>query len=141
MMVKIGPNLACPCLSKQKYKKCCSPLHRGRPAPTPIALMRSRFSAYAIGLAPYIVDTTDPEGPQWQWDLPGWLQEITQFSTAYDFVDLAILSHTTHLQTAMVTFRATLKSGHEDEYLCEKSHFTSSSGRWLYHSGTAMPQP
>ena len=32
----------CPCGSGISYRDCCGPLHQGKPAPTPEALMRSR---------------------------------------------------------------------------------------------------
>ncbi|MFF1574092.1 YchJ family protein [Leifsonia sp. NPDC058292] len=40
----------CPCSSGETYDECCGPLHRGdTPAPTAERLMRSRFSAFALG--------------------------------------------------------------------------------------------
>ena len=45
---------ACPCQSGLDYAHCCQPLHQGRPAPSPEALMRSRFSAFALGNTDYI---------------------------------------------------------------------------------------
>src|SRR5947208_1479091 len=63
MTTKQGPNEPCPCHSKKKYKKCCGPAHGGTPAPTPEALMRSRYSAYVLGLAEYVLDTTSKDSP------------------------------------------------------------------------------
>jgi len=45
----------CPCLSGETYDVCCGPLHRGEPAPTAERLMRSRFSAFALGDADYLL--------------------------------------------------------------------------------------
>lgn len=40
----------CPCGSGTAYDTCCGPLHRGAAlAGTPEQLMRSRYSAYAVG--------------------------------------------------------------------------------------------
>ncbi len=51
---------SCPCGSGTDYDLCCGPLHRGdRTAPTADALMRSRFSAYALGLADYLMSSWD----------------------------------------------------------------------------------
>ncbi|QTE27793.1 YchJ family protein [Pengzhenrongella sicca] len=45
----------CPCLSGLSYAECCEPLHRAeRAAPTAERLMRSRFSAFAVGDAGYL---------------------------------------------------------------------------------------
>ena len=39
----------CPCCSGKIYEECCAPFHRKeKHAPTAEALMRSRYSAYAI---------------------------------------------------------------------------------------------
>lgn len=40
----------CPCGSQIEYKSCCGVYHQGaRVAPTPEALMRSRYTAYSLG--------------------------------------------------------------------------------------------
>lgn len=45
----------CPCSSGLPYDECCGPLHRGeRTAGTAEQLMRSRFSAFAVGDAGYL---------------------------------------------------------------------------------------
>lgn len=55
---------ACPCGSGAPFAACCGPLISGAsPAPTPEALMRSRFSAYVKGTpeaVAYILATTHP---------------------------------------------------------------------------------
>ncbi|PRB84509.1 YchJ family protein [Pseudomonas sp. MYb185] len=50
----------CPCGDGQPYAECCQPLHEGRPAAHAGRLMRSRYSAYALGLIDYLVATTLP---------------------------------------------------------------------------------
>jgi SEC-C motif-containing protein len=51
----------CPCLSGETYDECCGPLHRGEAeAPTAERLMRSRFSAFALGDADYLLRTWHP---------------------------------------------------------------------------------
>lgn len=45
---------SCPCGSKKSYAQCCELLHKGAPAATAEALMRSRYSAFALGLDEYI---------------------------------------------------------------------------------------
>ncbi|MFB2596243.1 YchJ family protein [Herbiconiux sp. P17] len=52
----------CPCLSGEVYGECCGPFHRGQAhAPTAERLMRSRYSAFAIGDAGYLLDTWHPD--------------------------------------------------------------------------------
>lgn len=52
----------CPCLSGDPYAECCAPYHRGAAvAPTAERLMRSRYSAFAIGDAAYLLATWHPQ--------------------------------------------------------------------------------
>ena len=51
----------CPCLPALPYGECCGPLHAGSsPAPTAERLMRSRFSAFAVGDPGYLLATWHP---------------------------------------------------------------------------------
>jgi SEC-C motif-containing protein len=51
----------CPCLSGETYGGCCAPFHRAESlAPTAERLMRSRYSAYAVGEAAYLLATWHP---------------------------------------------------------------------------------
>ena len=53
--------LACPCGLGDGYASCCGRLHAGAPAPTAESLMRSRYSAFAVGDAGYlaVLETRD----------------------------------------------------------------------------------
>ena len=43
------------------YSECCEPLHRGTAiAPTAARLMRSRYSAFALGEVDYLLSTWSP---------------------------------------------------------------------------------
>ncbi len=54
----------CPCHSGLRYRDCCRPYHEGeRPAPTPEALMRSRYAAFALGLDAYLDRTLVRDHP------------------------------------------------------------------------------
>jgi hypothetical protein len=48
---------ACPCGSGRPYAACCGRLHGGEPAATAEELMRSRYSAYVLGLEAYLLAT------------------------------------------------------------------------------------
>ncbi|MBT0993308.1 hypothetical protein KIN34_03280 [Cellulomonas sp. DKR-3] len=51
----------CPCCTGLPYDECCAPLHRGaRAAATAEQLMRSRFSAFAVGDPAYLRRTWHP---------------------------------------------------------------------------------
>ena len=50
----------CPCGSGQLLNLCCGRYHSGTAPPSAEALMRSRYSAYALGLIEYLVHSTLP---------------------------------------------------------------------------------
>ncbi len=50
----------CPCGSGDLLLACCGRYHAGQPAPGAEKLMRSRYSAYVLGLTDYLVQTTLP---------------------------------------------------------------------------------
>ena len=51
----------CPCGSSLFLAKCCGVLHAGQPAATPEQLMRSRYSAFMLGLGEYLVHSWHPD--------------------------------------------------------------------------------
>jgi SEC-C motif-containing protein len=52
----------CPCKSSYEYKACCGQYHNGKQsAATAEALMRSRYSAYALQLPRYLFKTWHKE--------------------------------------------------------------------------------
>lgn len=53
--------MRCPCLSGIPYFECCGRFHGGEAAaPTAEALMRSRYAAFAVGDAAYLLRTWHP---------------------------------------------------------------------------------
>ncbi len=44
--MKVLINSACPCGSKNKYKRCCQIFHKGGIPKTALELMKSRYVAY-----------------------------------------------------------------------------------------------
>ena len=61
-MDPLDPN--CPCGSGNPLSQCCGHYHSGTPAPCAELLMRSRYSAYVLGLVDYLVATTLPAQQQ-----------------------------------------------------------------------------
>ncbi len=51
----------CPCGSGRALDACCGPIIEGAPAPSPEAMMRSRYSAYALGKCAQIGTSMAPE--------------------------------------------------------------------------------
>ncbi len=126
----------CRCHSRRQEHRCCGPWHGGQPAPTPQALMRSRFSAYARGLVDYILVTTDPAGPHYGSDEAAWRAQVQQFCDGTRFDGLRILEAPEPSDDeGFVTFRAELAQAGEDVSFTERSRFLLTDGCWRYHSG------
>lgn len=125
----------CPCASKALYHKCCKPYHDGAPAEDALHLMRSRFAAYALGLADYIIETTHRDHPEFSKDRSAWKTSIEKFSRATNFDHLTINEFVDGEEAATVSFTAHLRQGGSDASFGEKSFFVKEDNRWLYKSG------
>jgi len=97
--------------------------------------MRSRFSAYALELADYLIETTHVENPSYQNDHSRWRAEILAFSKSTHFEGLEIVEFIDGEHEAFVTFFARLSQSGQDVSLVEKSRFLKVGDRWIYHSG------
>lgn len=102
--------------------------------------MRSRYAAYALGLADYIIDTTHSEHPAFTGDRQKWKESIESFSHATKFDHLTINEFVDGAATATVTFTAHLRQAGNDASFGEKSLFVKENGRWLYKSGEVFSQ-
>ena len=135
--VKLSLNKPCPCHSGKKAKSCCAPILGGAPAAHPEALMRSRYTAYAIGSIAHIMATTHPSSPHHQLETAQWSAEILAFSSAMDFEGLIIYEAGEQEDRGWVHFSARLSERGEDRSFGERSTFFRVDGRWLYHSGVS----
>ena len=122
-MNRFGEN--CPCGSGKAYQLCCQPCHAGAAADTPKALMRSRFSAFVVKDADYLLATWHPD------TRPATLQ----LDDSPDWVGLQVLSSGEQEGRGQVHFRAVYRLPDGFGYLEEASDFVREDGRWFYLSG------
>jgi len=128
---KISINSPCPCGSRDKYKKCCQKFHKGALVPNPLLLMKSRYSAYAMGNSKYIIYTTHPNSSEYMEDKINWQNSILEFCKNTQFISLEILEYIPPKNNiAYVTFKASF----ENDSMIEKSRFLFENGRWLYEN-------
>jgi SEC-C motif domain protein len=123
--------VACPCGSRLSYADCCRPFHDGAPAPTALQLMRSRFSAYALGLAEHVRRTWDPAtrpDPLELGDDITW-RRLQIVDTSRGGADDA---------EGVVEFRASYRSAEGAGLLHERSRFRRDGGGWLYVDGDLL---
>ncbi len=122
----------CPCGTALPYEECCGPLHRGGAAPTALALMRSRFSAFALGLERYLLDSWDPSTRPDTVDLDGEVEW-----RRLQIVDTALGGPWD--ETGVVEYRASFREAGRPGLLQERSRFVRVEGRWLYVDGDVSP--
>lgn len=125
----------CPCGSQKIYQECCQKYHQGILPENAELLMRSRYSAYALHHAPYIIATTHPKNSRYQNDLKKWTKEILEFSQNTLFEKLEVLEFEEGNEIAFVTFIAHLSQRGKVVSFKEKSRFEKVEGKWLYLSG------
>jgi len=128
--------MKCPCHSGKLYAECCAPYHEGVNPPTPLALMRSRYSAYALSNARYIIATTHPEHPDSSLPASQRKQQIKHFCRTTQFKGLEIVE----AEGSTVTFRAILIQQGHDASFTEKSAFSQLNGHWLYLGPLSLDQ-
>jgi SEC-C motif domain protein len=103
--------------------------------------MRSRYVAYVGGLVDYLIETTDPAGPQWRANDEIWRQELEAYAQATEFTGLDVLDTGFDLQGGFVHFAVTYRQRGEELGFSERSRFTRIDGRWRYHSGEVQGTP
>src|SRR5947209_133762 len=111
----------CPCHSGKPYQDCCRPCHTGELPKNALALMRSRYAAYALQLADYIMQTTHPDNSSYLSDKQLWKKEILSRYKKTDFYGLKIIDFIDGPHEAYVIFTAYLKQGHHDVSFTERS--------------------
>ena len=129
----LGARAACPCGSGQTYADCCGLWHaqfdQGEFAPTPEALMRSRYSAYVLGLIDYLLATWHPSTS------PGELE-----LSPVKWLGLEVRHAQASGAAGVVEFVARYRDGGRAVRLHEISRFVREDGRWTYIDGQ-MQEP
>jgi SEC-C motif-containing protein len=123
----------CPCGSGAAYAACCRPLHAGQArAATAEQLMRSRFSAFAVGNADYLLRSWHSSTRPPRLDLdPGlrWTRlEILGSSGGGPFHSEGTVEFTAYSRRR----RGDGDGG--EEAMHENSSFVRESGAWVYLS-------
>ncbi len=130
----------CACHSGKAYTACCKPYHDGVALPpTPEALMRSRYAAFALGLGPYLVQTL-AEGHADTGMAPGALAlELSRVKDRRRFLGLTVHSSAEDGDVGEVHFSARVFEKGADISFSERSTFVREEGAWRYLSGEMGP--
>jgi Uncharacterized protein conserved in bacteria len=135
-MMKNGSQ-PCPCgrMSGKRslgYASCCGRYHEdfaGSPAPDAESLMRSRYSAFVLEKAEYLLAT---------WD-PAFRPQHIDFDADAKWLGLAVREVVDiDADHACVEFVARSRVGGRGVRLHERSRFVRREGRWFYTDGDML---
>ncbi|WP_116365513.1 YchJ family protein [Parahaliea mediterranea] len=120
---------ACPCGSSGDYAACCGRfVDGGEAAVTAEQLMRSRYSAFALGKADYLLAT-------WH---PATRPSRVRLDAGHRWIGLRIVATQAGGEaddSGTVEFVARFKEGGRGHRLQELSRFEKIDGRWYYRDG------
>ncbi len=98
--------------------------------------MRSRYSAFVLGLGEYLVQSWHPA------HLGGLTAaELSQTDTHWDGLEIIASQGGPEDETGMVEFKAWFLEGDKRHCLHERSRFGRYQGRWVYTEGEIDPLP
>lgn len=125
-MPTISDDDRCPCLSGEQYCRCCGRFHCGTAeAPTAEQLMRSRYSAFAVGDEAYLLRSWHPDTRPKRLDLDPeqvWRRLDVLTTSGGGLFD----------STGTVEFVAHYVDHGTRGSMREHSTFVREDGRWLY---------
>jgi SEC-C motif domain protein len=135
----------CPCGSNISHADCCEPYLSGKvSAPTAVALMRSRYTAYTKSKIDYLINTLHPQSRQS--DDRRLLRQNCQYMA---WVNLTIVktqkgqpSDKTGIVEFVAEYRDTQAAGFNAtivQQLHERSRFVQENGQWFYVDGDMLP--
>jgi SEC-C motif-containing protein len=133
------PGARCPCGSAIDASACCQLYLDGVAAPTALALMRSRYTAYVRGAIDYLVATHDP-ATRGSVDVPA----ITRWSRDTTWMGLEIVATERGGEsddTGMVEFIASGVTNGSPFRQHERSRFRRTDGAWFYIDGDVRSEP
>jgi SEC-C motif-containing protein len=116
---------ACPCGLGQPYGECCGPAHRGQAPATAEGLMRSRYAAFVLDDAAYVLQSwhpdTRPAGVEPDATLRWTGLEVLNASGGGLFD-----------AEGVVEFRAHYRDAGRPGEMHERSRFVRHDGQWVY---------
>ena len=126
------PTEPCPCGSGQTLENCCLPYIQGqKAAPSAEALMRSRYTAFTLHEAHYLLKTWHPRTrpPSLELDEVQWIKlEV-----------LSTRQGRPNQQQGQVHFIAHYQQAGRPQQLEEYSHFERKAGTWYYVDAKPLP--
>ena len=134
----LDPGHACACTSGLIFSACCRPYLRGeREAPDAVAMMRSRYAAFALENAPYLWRTLHAGNSEKNRPEAEAVRELKKACRSFTYTGLTILDSAPPDAEgrARVLFLAGLAYKGRDLSFVERSDFRHDGSGWRYVSG------
>lgn len=132
--------MPCPCGLRSEYQHCCGRyIEDGEIASSPEGLMRSRYTAYALGKIDYIKKTMLGK-PLLDFNE----KEIKQWASSVQWLRLEVIDSylkSDDLQIGFVEFRALFLEGNRLHVIHEISQFNHMNGCWFYTEQNQITEP
>jgi len=97
--------------------------------------MRSRYSAFALGLGEYLVDTLSSDHDDRATPRATLVRELSRVKDTQKFMGLEIRATKIDGDRGEVTFHARIFEKGKDRSFTEHSHFVREDGDWRYAYG------
>jgi SEC-C motif-containing protein len=121
----------CPCSSNKFYANCCKPYLTGKQiAPTPEALMRSRYTAFSKHQFSYLAKTMSGEAAK-----AFNLVAAKQAAPFMQWTKLEVIRTQEQGDIGVVEFAAHFRDNNQDGIIHEVSQFQKVEGQWFYIDG------
>lgn len=128
----------CPCCSGKSFSECCEPVIQNRSASTALTLMRSRYSAYALSLIDYLIETTSPSRRS-EYNAV----DLKKWADTNDWTKLEIIAAKhgkINDEKGIVEFKTHFIDEHRKPQIHhERSNFEQKDGMWYYIDGSFNP--
>ncbi len=133
----------CPCASGLAYPACCGRFHAGAEAPSPEALMRSRYAGFALRAVEYLARTLHPDHPDREATPEALRRALRGACDRFRYPGLTVLDRAGYdpAQAAQVLFHARVFEAGVDRSFVERSEFRHDGTGWLYRAGELVPAP
>ena len=126
----------CPCGTAKNFDDCCGPIIGGLPAAKPETLMRSRYTAFALGSLEHI-DRTQTEALRAEADRA----EVGNKVDNIEWLGLNVISASECGDDGRVEFSVRFRRDGQEFGGREISIFRRVDGRWLYAAGDLDVKP
>ncbi len=121
-------NVSCHCDSEQEYKNCCEPYLLGKaPAPTPEALMRSRYTAFVKRKFAYLSKTLSGPAAK-EFDISAARRDAPRTK----WLKLEVIRADEMGNQGLVEFNAHFRFQGKVAMMHEVSRFEKNDGEWFY---------